>query len=86
MSKMQNLSIVEEEIFAFLKSSFHMRVQDVKPALTKLLEKLKMHENNRFETRAFLYLDIISWLESKIEAVPVQQIIQRKFQQRKIRY
>lgn len=86
MSKMQNLSIVEEEIFAFLKTSFHMNVQDVKPALLKLLERLKRHENSRFETRAFLYLDIISWLESKIEGVPVQQIIRQKFLNRKIRH
>ncbi|RYG33131.1 tetratricopeptide repeat protein, partial [bacterium] len=33
--------------------------------------KLKEQENNPLETRAFSYLDIISWLESKITGVPV---------------
>ena len=32
-----------------------------------------------YEGRPFLYLDVISWLESKIENRPVQEIMQRKF-------
>jgi len=43
------------------------------------LLKLKQHENNRLETRAFLYLDVISWLESKIHNIPVQDVIRNKF-------
>jgi len=45
----------------------------------KLLEKLKTYEKSRFETRAFMYLDVISWLESKIAGVPVQDVIREKF-------
>jgi hypothetical protein len=44
-----------------------------------LLAKLRTYQGNRFETRAFVYLDIISWLESKIRNVPVQKIIREKF-------
>ena len=51
----------------------------MKPALEKLLVKLKQHENNRLETRAFLYLVVISWLESKISNVSVQQVIHNEF-------
>jgi hypothetical protein len=47
----------------------------LKPEFGKLVEKLKKYEMNRFETRAFMYLDIISWLESKIQHVPVQDVI-----------
>lgn len=85
MAKMENLSIVEEEIFKFIKKSFHTSASDIKPELENLLARLKEHEHDRFETRAFLYLDIISWLESKIENIPVQQIIRRKFLERKKR-
>ncbi|MEP6597271.1 MAG: hypothetical protein ABJA71_15065 [Ginsengibacter sp.] len=85
MSKMENLSVVEEEIFAFLRRSFHLSKADIKPELEKLLLKLKLHEHNRFETRAFLYLDIVSWLESKIQNIPVQEIIRNKFLERKKR-
>ena len=79
MAKMQNLSVVEEEIFKFIRKSFHLSVRTIKPELEKLLVKLKTLQNNRFETRAFIYLDIISWLESKLENIPVQEVLKRKF-------
>ena len=79
MAKMENLSLVEEEIFRFLRKSFKLSPDRIKPELQKLLEKLKAYEKNRFETRAFLYLDIISWLESKLSDVPVQDVIRKKY-------
>lgn len=82
MAKMQNLSVVEEEIFRFLRQSFSLSPRALKPEFEKLLEKLKQLEGNRFETRAFSYLDIISWLESKMSNEPVQDVIRRKFLQR----
>jgi hypothetical protein len=79
MSKMQNLSTVEEEIFAFLKRSFRLSSRQLKPQFEKLLVTLKNLEKNRLESRAFMYLDIISWLESKIDNKPVQDIIRQKY-------
>ena len=79
MSKMQNLSTVEEKIFGFLKSSFHLSPKQLKPQFEKLLAELKPLEKNRLESRAFMYLDIISWLESKIEYQPVQTVIRQKY-------
>jgi hypothetical protein len=40
---------------------------------------LKPLEKNKLESRAFMYLDIISWLESKIQGKEVQAVIQEKF-------
>ena len=82
MAKMENLSAVEEEMFQFLRSSFHVNARKLKPEFEKLLEKLKRFENNPFETRAFSYLDVISWLESKVNNEPVQDIIREKYLQR----
>jgi tetratricopeptide (TPR) repeat protein len=79
MSKMQNLSKVEEEIFTFLRRSFHVGAHALKPEFEKLLHKLKQYEGNHLETRAFAYLDIISWLESKINNVNVQDVIKEKY-------
>jgi hypothetical protein len=79
MAKMENMSMVEEEIFNFLRKSFHVEPKDIKPALQQLLLKLKAQEQNRFETRAFVYLDVISWIESKLNDVPVENIIREKF-------
>lgn len=79
MAKMENLSRVEEEVFSFLRNSFHLSPRQLKPAFEKLVTTLKALKGNRFETRAFMYLDIISWLESKIQGVPVQDVIRGKY-------
>ena len=79
MAKMENLSAVEEEMFKFLKNSLRLSPRQLKPEFEKLLNKLKQYEKNSAEARAFAYLDIISWLESKIENVPVQDVIREKF-------
>ena len=78
MAKMDNLGAVEEEVFKFLQRSFHLTPAELKPEFEKLLEKLRQYEHNRFETRAFAYLDIISWLESKISNQHVQDVIRKK--------
>jgi hypothetical protein len=83
MAKMENLSMVEEEIFLFLRKAFNISPKNLKPEFEKLLAKLKQIENNKFENRAFAYLDIISWLESKISGQRVQDVIHTKYLQRK---
>ena len=83
MGKMQHLSAVEEEMFLFLRQSFKLSPNQLKPAFEKLLHRIRKHEGNRFETRAFVYLDVISWLESKIEHVPVQKIIHEKYNKKR---
>lgn len=79
MAKMEHLSAVEEKILEFLRNSFRIRRTELKDAFRKLLSELKQFENNPLETRAFSYLDIISWLESKISGVPVQEVIRAKY-------
>lgn len=79
MAKMENLSKVEEEMFSFLRRSFHIGPKALKPEFEKLLTKLKKYEGNPLESRAFVYLDVISWLESKISGVNVQDVIREKF-------
>jgi uncharacterized protein YicC (UPF0701 family) len=82
MAKMESLGVVEEEVFNFLRHSFRVSPAKLKPEFEKLLIKLKMLEKNPFATRAFAYLDIISWLESKIRNVPVQDILRENFLKR----
>ncbi|MBS1947679.1 MAG: hypothetical protein JST47_07905 [Bacteroidetes bacterium] len=79
MSKMQNLTVIEEEMFAFLRSSFRISRHKLKPELEKFLHKIKHFEKNRFATRAFAYLDIISWVESKLEDKSLAVVIREKY-------
>jgi len=79
MARMENLSKVEEEMFRFLRHSFKVDAHALKPQFEKLLFTLKKYEGNPLESRAFAYLDVISWLESKISGVNVQDVIREKF-------
>jgi hypothetical protein len=79
MSKMKNLSVVENEIFAFLRSAFSLNKTALKQGFLALFEKLKRLEGSPMESRSFMYLDILSWLESKIKNVPVQEVISSHF-------
>ena len=87
MAKMKNLTLAEEEIFRFLKNSFGQPPSSLKPALEKLLDNIKHLEKSRHETRAFAYLDIISWIESKVYNKSMGDIIYNKYlQSRKRNY
>jgi len=79
MANMQNMSRVEEEMFRFLRNTFYLSAKELKPEFEKLLNKIKKLETSKFETRAFAYLDIISWLESKVTGKPVYEIIREKY-------
>jgi len=79
MAKMKNLTVVEEAIFSFLRHSFKVNARALKPELENFLSKIKHLEKNRFQTRSFAYLDIISWVESKVYEKPMEQIIHEKY-------
>ena len=79
MAKMENLTVVEEEMFRFLRQNFHLSARQMMPEFEKLLQKIKKFEKSRFETRAFAYLDIISWLESKAMNQPMAKVIHDKY-------
>ena len=83
MAKMQNLTVIEEAIFKFLRKSFNVTPRKLKPELESFLHTIRQFENSRFETRAFAYLDVISWIESKLSEKPVSSIIQQKVKQSK---
>lgn len=85
MSKMKNFTVVEEAMFQLLKRSFNLTSRQMKPELELFLQKIKHLEKNRFETRAFAYLDIISWVESKVYGKPMGTIIHEKYLQNKRR-
>lgn len=79
MGKMDNISNVEKAMLDFLKKSFQFNTVTIKPEFEKLLQKLKKYQNSRLEARAFAYLDVISWLESKLYHKNVQGIIREKY-------
>ena len=77
--KMEDLYEVQKEMIRFLKHLGRIYPHELKQAFVALHEKLKPLESHPYEGRAFLYLDIISWLESRIENKSVESIIREKF-------
>lgn len=79
MAKMKHLTMVEEAMFKFLRNSIPLSPRQLKPEFEKLLHTIKHLETSRFETRPFAYLDIISWVESKVVDKPMGTIIHEKY-------
>lgn len=83
MANMDNLSKVEDEMFSFIRKSFRVGSKALQPEFVSLLNTLKEYERSPLETRTFSYLDVISWLESKINNVNVQDVIKEKYLRKK---
>ncbi len=83
MAKMKNFTVVEEEIFKFLRKSFFVSPRKLKPEFELLLNNIKHYEKNRFETRSFAYLDIISWLEAKVYGKTMSEVVHEKYKSSK---
>lgn len=81
MAKMKNLTVVEEEMFRFIRHTFNISPRKLKPEFEQFLNKIKHLEKNRFETRSFAYLDVISWVESKVFEKPMQSVVYEKYLQ-----
>ncbi|RDI53551.1 hypothetical protein [Flavobacterium glaciei] len=76
--KMNDLHEVQKEIIKFLKNLNSIYPTDIKKEFVKMRARFIELEKNTYEKRAFLYLDIISWLESKIENRKISDIIKEK--------
>lgn len=76
--KMNDLHAVQKEMIKFLRSLGDIYPHELKDEFQKLYNELKKYENHPYEKRAFLYLDILSWLESHLQNKPVSQIIREK--------
>ena len=76
--KTEQQQVVLKEIFKFLRKTPNIIESDLKGEFIKLLDKLKLHEHDSYEQRPFLYFDIISWLQSKINGTDIQTEIQKK--------
>ncbi len=80
LAKTKDMGEVHKEILYFLRTTPGITKRDLKIEFEKLLAKLKVIRNHPYEKRPFLYLDLISWLESRIEGITVEQVIREKFE------
>jgi hypothetical protein len=83
MARRDRVTKVEEEMFRFLRTSFQTSRASMRAEFEKFLEKIKHFEKNRYETRTFAYLDLVSWVESKVSQRPMGDIISEKYRESK---
>lgn len=76
--KMNDLHAVQKEMIKFLRRLGDIYPTELKNEFQKLYNELKKYEDHPYEKRAFLYLDILSWLESHLQNRPVAEIIREK--------
>lgn len=79
IGKMNDQHAVQKEIFQFLRKAGKINPNELKNEFQLLHDRILVYQEDIYERRPFLYLDILSWLKSKIENRPVQQIMQEKF-------
>ena len=78
LAKMDDLQEVQKYILRFLRRLSTISPDQLRDEFRKSRIELQQWVNDPYEKRAFLYLDLISWLDSKIEGRPVQEIIMEK--------
>lgn len=76
--KLEEMQKVQKVVFNFLKKSVHMNRNELQPSFLNLKNDLEAILEDRYERRPTLYLDIISWLESKLTDNTVEEIIKSK--------
>ncbi|MCD8185802.1 MAG: hypothetical protein LUD68_04895 [Rikenellaceae bacterium] len=77
--KMNDMHQVQCEMIDFIKRLHSIYNTDFKGELKSLYERLLPYTTHPYERRTFFYLDIISWLESKIRDVSVAEVRREKF-------
>jgi hypothetical protein len=77
ISKMDNIQKVHKEIFSFLRRTPNMTKEMMPDEFSKLKDKLLVLKKDPFERRPFFYLDIISWLDSKIEGISMAEAVRK---------
>lgn len=82
LSKIKQMDKVLKEILSFVRRIPKIAESDLQRQLIQLKRDLEKIQKDPYERRSFLYLDIISWLESKIEGIPVGDVIRRKIRER----
>ena len=77
--KMNDMHAVQREMIDFIKRLHTIYNADFKGELKALYDRLLPYTTHPYERRTFFYLDIISWLESKIGGRSVADVRREKF-------
>jgi hypothetical protein len=80
--KYGDLQKIQEAIIGFIRTTVNVRKEEIGEHFVALKDNLVSIFDDPFERRPLLYLDLISWLTSRIEGVPVEEIIRARQERR----
>ncbi len=80
--KMRDMTEMRQVIFKFFKRLGTTGVIDMRRELKQLLDDLIPYAERPYERRTFYYLDLPTWLESKISGRSIGEITRTNFQNR----
>jgi hypothetical protein len=78
LSRLEEMNQVQQLILNFVRRVPEMDDRSIKKEFIKLRTSLIKLQQDPYEKRAFLYLDIISWLTCKIENRSIQDVMREK--------
>lgn len=79
LSKIGNLQGVQQEVLNYIRTVPTIKPTEINKSFKQLLSRLRKLSESKFERRPFMYLDIIAWLESKIDNKSIEQVASEKF-------
>lgn len=79
--KMEDLHQVQRAMISFIRSLTQVYPHEIKKSFSALHATLSQYKDDPFERRSFLYLDILTWLQSNIEGKSIPEIIQQRVAQ-----
>jgi len=77
LMKMKDINMFQKEILSFIRRTPKMNKETIKQEFIDLKTRLLEIKKLPYEQRPFLYFDIISWLDSKIDGIDMVTAIKR---------
>ena len=80
MNKIKNRSKLQEESLRFFSKINRKGKSDHTILFKEFSDVLNKLQDDPYEKRAFLYLDIYSWVQSKVLRKSVSEVVQSQFE------
>ncbi len=77
-SKMRDLNEVQLSLLSFFRKNLDMRRSELLHNFQTLKKDVLRLEKNPFEGRTFHHLDMVAWIDSRIQGVTVGEVVQQR--------
>ena len=82
ISKMQDTSKLQKASIGFFRRLINAKPDDTAKLFSDFRKKLGELKAEEFEKRSFIFLDIESWVESKIQHKTLAQVVKERYERR----